>query len=162
MLFWKALRLRDVLSFQAVTHQVLSTLKGLTSVFGMETGVPLLPSPRNLNAFLFTAFQNSIQFKEMILIGSRPRPISTGQLHTLLYFHIQPIYLVVFQWPYFFRMTNLILRGASCLDAFSTYPFQTWLPGYALGRTTDAPEVRPFRSSRTRNSSSQISYAHDG
>ena len=27
---------------------------------------------------------------------------------------------------------------------------------------TDAPAVRPFRSSRTKNSSSQISYAHDG
>lgn len=59
------------------------------------------------------------------LVRSRPRPISTGQLHTLLHFHLQPIYLVVFQRPYFFRMRYLILRGASCLDAFSTYPFQT-------------------------------------
>ena len=30
-----------------------------------------------------------------------------------------------------------------------------------LGRTTGAPEVRPLRSSRTRNSSHQISCAHD-
>ena len=32
---------------------------------------------------------------------SNPRPISTGQLHTLLYFHTQPIYLVVFKGSYF-------------------------------------------------------------
>ena len=30
------------------------------------------------------------------------------------------------------------------------------------GFPTDTPAVRPFRSSRTKNSSSQISYAHDG
>ena len=30
---------------------------------------------------------------------------------------------------YFFRMGYLILRGASRLDAFSVYPFPTWLPG---------------------------------
>ncbi len=59
-------------------------------------------------------------------------------------------------------MGYLILRGASRLDAFSVYPFQTWLLGYALGRTTDAPEVRPSRSSRTKDSSSQISYARAG
>lgn len=71
--------------------------------------------------------QNNIKEKSFqnVLMGSRPRPISTGQLHTLLHFHLQPIYLVVFQRPYFFRMRYLILRGASCLDAFSTYPFQT-------------------------------------
>ena len=55
----------------------------------------------------------------------------------------------------------LILRCASRLDAFSVYHIRTWLPGYALGRTTDAPAVRPTRSSRTKVSSSQISYAHD-
>jgi len=32
-------------------------------------------------------------------LGSRPRSISTGQLHMLPYFHIQPIYLVVYQGP---------------------------------------------------------------
>ena len=29
-----------------------------------------------------------------------PRPISNGQLHTLLYFHLRPIYLVVFKGSY--------------------------------------------------------------
>ena len=77
----------------------------------------------------YSVFSHSKQHKGKecfkSLVRSRPRPISTGQLHTLLHFHLQPIYLVVFQRPYFFRMRYLILRGASCLDAFSTYPFQT-------------------------------------
>ena len=92
-----------------------------------------------------------------------PRPISNSQLHALLHFHLCPIYLVVFKGSYFFyRMGYLILRGASRLDAFSVYPFPTWLLGHALGRTTDTPEVSPSRSSRTKDSSSQISYAHAG
>ena len=56
----------------------------------------------------------------------------------------------------------LILRGASRLDAFSVYPFPTWLPGREPGGSTGTPEVRPSRSSRTKDSSSQISYAHAG
>ncbi len=91
-----------------------------------------------------------------------PRPISDSQLHTSLYFHLCPIYLVVFKGSYYLRMGYLILRGASRLDAFSVYPFPTWLLGHALGRTTDTPEVSPSRSSRTKDSSSQISYAHAG
>ena len=159
-------RLRGDLSSRAVTSQVLSTLEGLTSVFGMDTGVPLSLSPRKSYALRnLSVTQNNILLSNLKLsysLGSRPRPISTGQRNTLLYLHLRPIYPVVFRWPYFFRMTNLILRGASCLDAFSTYPFQTWLLSYAPGGTTDAPAVCPLRSSRTRNSSSQISYAHDG
>ena len=85
---------------------------------------------RCYSVFLYQilVIQNNIKIRvhfKNVLMGSRPRPISTGQLHTLLHFHLQPIYLVVFQRPYFFRMRYLILRGASCLDAFSTYPFQT-------------------------------------
>ena len=60
------------------------------------------------------------------------------------------------------RMGYLILRGASRLDAFSVYPFRTWLPGHGFGKPTGPPAVRPSRSSRTKDSSSQISYAHAG
>ena len=59
-------------------------------------------------------------------------------------------------------MGNLILRGASRLDAFSVYPVHTQLPSDALGRTTGTPAVCPSRSSRTKDSSSQISCARDG
>ena len=93
---------------------------------------------------------------------SSPRPISNSQLRTLLPFHPCPIYLVVFKGSYFFRMRDLILRGASRLDAFSVYPFQTWLLCRAPGGATDTPVVRPSRSSRTKDSSSQISYARAG
>ena len=95
-------------------------------------------------------------------LRSNPRPISNSQLHTLLHFHLCPIYLVVFKGSYFFRMGYLILRGASRLDAFSVYPFRTWLPCHAAGTATGTPAVRPSRSSRTKDSSSQISYAHAG
>ena len=54
------------------------------------------------------------------------------------------------------------LRWVSRLDAFSVYPVRTSLPCYAVGTTTVAPEVRPFRSSRTRNRAFHDSYAHDG
>ena len=91
-----------------------------------------------------------------------PRPISNSQLHTLLHFHLCPIYLVVFKGSYFFRMGYLILRGASRLDAFSVYPRQTWLPGHELSSSTGTPAVRPSRSSRTKDSSSQISSACAG
>ena len=91
-----------------------------------------------------------------------PRPISIGQLNALRHLHLQPIYLVVFKGSYFLRMGYLILRGASHLDAFSVYPCRTWLPGRALDNATGPPAVRPSRSSRTKDSSSQISYARAG
>jgi hypothetical protein len=56
---------------------------------------------------------------------SRPRGISTGLLHALPRFHIQPIDLVVYQDPYSLEgMGELIFRWASRLDAFSGYPIQ--------------------------------------
>ena len=73
-------------------------------------------------------------FLRLTASRSNPRPISNSQLHTLLHFHLCPIYLVVFKGSYFFyRMGYLILRGASRLDAFSVYPVPTWLLGHALG-----------------------------
>ena len=59
-------------------------------------------------------------------------------------------------------MGHFVLRWASRLDAFSVYPIRISLPCCAVGTTTVAPVMRPFRSSRTRNSSSHDSYAHDG
>ena len=91
-----------------------------------------------------------------------PRPISDSQLHMLPCFHLCPIYLVVFKGSYYLRMGYLILRGASRLDAFSVYPVPAWLLCYAPGGTTDQPAASPSRSSRTKDSSSQISYAHAG
>jgi len=96
------------------------------------------------------------------LSRSNPRTVSIGHLNVLLHLQLQPIYLIVSKGSYSFRMGNLILWSASRLDAFSVYQIQTWLLCYAIGMTTDAPVVRPSRSSRTKDSSTQISCAHDG
>ena len=89
--------------------------------------------------------------------------MSNSQLHVLPHFHLCPIYLVLFKGFYSFkRMGYLILGGTSRLDAFSVYSFRTWLPGDAIGMTAGTPVVRPARSSRTKASSPQISYARAG
>ena len=91
-----------------------------------------------------------------------PRPISTYQLSTLLHLHLKPIYLVVFKGSYYLTVGISHLEGGftlRCLQRLSlpdlaTLPWH-WLP-------TGTPVVRPSRSSRTKDSSSQISYAHAG
>ena len=55
---------------------------------------------------------------------------------------------------------NLVLEDASRLDAFSGYQFRAWLPSDASGETTGTPAARPSRSSRTKDSAPQVSYAH--
>ena len=59
-----------------------------------------------------------------------------------------------------FGLGDLILGRASRLYAFSGYHNRTSLPSRALDRTTGTQEVRPSRSSRTKDSPLQISYAH--
>ena len=82
-------------------------------------------------SFLCFAYQagisdNTLHFCFAKMLRSSPRAISTGQLHTLLHFHLRPINLVVFQDPYQLNAVgNLILKGASRLDAFSVYPVRT-------------------------------------
>src|ERR1700741_4708979 len=93
--------------------------------------------------------------------GQASRAISTGKLPTLLCVHIQPIKHVVFVCPSCpFGLGDLILRSASRLYAFSVYHNQTSLPSRAIGMTAGTQEVRPSRSSRTKDRPSQISYAH--
>ena len=131
-------------------------------MFGMGTGVSLSPSSPD-HIYVFMTFLFICKFHSRLYFWSSPRLISTHKLSTLLYLHPGPIYQVVCLESYpLFVAGNLILRGASCLDAFSTYPVQTWLLSCATGVTTDAPEVCPSRSSRTKDSSSQISCARDG
>ena len=117
-----------------------------------------------LNSKLKTSFH--FEFLLIYLssfLWSSPRPISDSQLHVLPHFHLCPIYLVLFKGFYsFIRMGYLILGGTSRLDAFSVYSFRTWLPGDAIGMTAGTPVVRPARSSRTKASSPQISYARAG
>src|SRR6266581_1282014 len=93
--------------------------------------------------------------------GQAERAISTGKLHVLPRFNLQPINLVVFQGPSLpLGLGDLILGRASRLYAFSGYHNRTSLPSRAFGKTTGTQEVRPSRSSRTKDSPPQISYAH--
>jgi hypothetical protein len=58
--------------------------------------------------------------------GQASRSISTGKLNTLLRLHTRPINVVVSNGPLgAFAQGDLVLRGASRLDAFSGYPFRT-------------------------------------
>ena len=118
-----------------------------------------MPNRRFGYGALKTAQQQILHF---FLFRSSPRPISTSPLKALLPLHFWPIYLIFFEGPYQINSVgDLILRLASRLDAFSAYPVRTWLSSRASGETTGAPAVRPSRSSRTRDRSSQISYARD-
>ena len=87
--------------------------------------------------------------------------VRTGRLRRSRAVHFRPIDLVVFQEPTRNKSAgNLVLEGASRLDAFSAYPVPTWLPGDAPSGTAGTPEVGPPQSSRTRGDSPQVSYAH--
>ena len=93
---------------------------------------------------------------------SSPRPISNSQLHTLLYFHLCPIYLVLFKGSYNLTIGKSHLEGGftlRCLQRLSLPDLAT-LP--CRWSATDTPVVRPSRSSRTKDSSSQISSARAG
>ena len=91
----------NVISSRAVSSQVLSALKGLTSVFGMRTGgTPSPLSPVSLNVpshthnciVSFSSFNFKLSGPQQILrLANKPRPISIGQLNALQHLHTRPI-----------------------------------------------------------------------
>ena len=88
-----------------------------------------------------------------------PRPISTGQLNGLPHLHFRPINVVISPRALpGYPVSEIILKRASHLDAFSAYPTRRSQISHALGRTTDARELRSSRSSRTRDNLSQFTY----
>ena len=89
--------LGNVLLSHTVTHAVPSALKGLTSVFGMGTGVSPSPwLPRNLNSnfgFRNSNFEILKNMDEGTLenkfnYGQADRPISISMLSALRHLHI--------------------------------------------------------------------------
>jgi hypothetical protein len=96
-----------VLLSHAASRAVPSALRGLTSVFGMGTGVTLSTKPpENLKEQKLKGFENRIvklkaePCKHLLLVskfyGQAEGLISTGQLNVLLRFHTQPINVVVY------------------------------------------------------------------
>jgi hypothetical protein len=58
-------------------------------------------------------------------ITAKRSAVSTGKLSGLPHVHNRPIDLVVYQEPSSLRTGDLVLRGASRLDALSVYPGRT-------------------------------------
>ena len=148
----------DLLS-RAVSSQVPSALRGLTSVFGMGTGGSLSPSsPENLRLRAFKTAQylhnQSLPDQAIDLLVSASSHIAALSPPTY--------HLIVSEGSLALLRGILFSRWASRLDAFSVYPLRISLPSYAVGTTTVAPGMCPLRSSRTRSSSSHDSHAHDG
>ena len=93
----------------------------------------LVPYPQNrtLNSDLSRSSRPFQVLSAPSVLWLSPRPISIHQLHALLHFHLKPIYLILSKGSYL--LGYLILRGASRLDAFSVYPFRTWLLCHGSG-----------------------------
>ena len=147
-------------SSQAEPHPVIHVI----TLFCLKI---YIPSKLHTEFLLLLSFHPFLGINFLLPIHSitfwlSPRPISNSQLHVLPHFHLCPIYLVVFKGSYYLRMGYLILRGASRLDAFSVYPVPAWLLCHEPDGSTDTPVASPPRSSRTKGSSSQISYARAG
>ena len=162
----------DVLRSQEPALSVSSALEVLTVVFGMGTRVSPPPSSPDLRGLhrqsqlschrpctletryllCFASYSPTTQVKPSTdSYPSAPR-ITTLPRRTDLPCLLQGVLLHC--W-----MGYVILGEASRLDAFSAYPFPTWLPSGALGRTTGTPAVGSSRSSRTKDESSHVSYA---
>lgn len=97
-----------VLLSQGRSSQVPSALEGLTSVFGMGTGVtpPLWPPKSVVNYERRSGRTGSAASRglhsehERLCTNPSPRPISTGQLNALLHVHFRPINVVFCHGPY--------------------------------------------------------------
>ena len=169
----------NVLLSRAVSSQVPSALKGLTSVFGMGTGGSLSPLSPEFFGLASAHPQNCTSSLHILLLhlaalscfplASSQFPLdqvldllvsSSSKRYRSSTDDLSPCRLQGVLLP--FGMGHFFSRWASRLDAFSVYPLRISLPCYAVGTTTVAPVMRPLRSSRTRSSSSHVSSAHDG
>ena len=145
--FWRPLsyHLTNPLNSIKMTYQIRHLLYTITAIFAR-----------------YLYLQNFIQISSKRTFWSSPRPISNSQLHMLPCFHLCPIYLVVFKGSYFLLEGISHLEGGftlRCLQRLSLPDLAT-LP--CRWSTADTPVVRPSRSSRTKDSSSQISSARAG
>ena len=137
---------------QSPIYKMTYQIRHLFYFFLMQKSIGLLP--------YFWYLQNFIQNSDFF--WSSPRSISNSQLHMLPCFHLCPIYLVLFKGSYSLMWGISHLEGGftlRCLQRLSLPDLAT-LP--CRWSTADTPVVRPSRSSRTKDSSSQISSARAG
>ena len=86
-----------------------------------------------------------LSFQDRFLpFWSSPRPISNSQLHTLLYFHLCPIYLILFQGSYSL-MTGISHLGGGlplrCIQRLSLPDLATLLCCWYNNRYTSGPSI---------------------
>ena len=114
----------DFLFSQQGNSQVSSALKSLTSVFGMGTGISSsLLSPENYSVLQHTQkYIDKYSFSQAkLILWLSPRSISTGQLHTSLYFHLQPINQVVFLESYYLTIWEILSQGGLHTQMLSAF-----------------------------------------
>ncbi len=173
--------------FRTLLNALSSPRGALTAVFGMGTGVPPPPMARTKRDGSRPGGKTFLRFHgnrglswslERFLASARGAPLSGGRpggrrpdltayqkryAERLAALARPPCQAGVLPAAFRdLRPGRLISGGAWRLDAFSAYPFATWLPGGADGSTTGTPEVARPRSSRTRGRSRQPSYARGG
>ena len=72
-------------------------------IFILNLYIKDIPSKQHTRIFL-----HLLHFS---LLWLKPRPISNSQLHTLPYFHLCPIYLVVFKGSYYLSVWEILSLG---------------------------------------------------
>ena len=102
----------NVLLSQAVSRQVSSALRSLTSVFGMGTGVSSSLSSPHQACFAHSKLNNlCVSPFPSLKPWSSLRPISTFQLNALLRLHPRPIYVIVSHGSYHLWRRSLLVGG---------------------------------------------------
>ena len=145
---------------RVVSNQVSSADCVLTVVFGMGTGVShnrittgnLSPAPSKLNICILSS--KSPLVKPSVYYYQSAQHVAMLPPLTYLPRSLQGTLLLSFGKSYL--EGGFTLR---CLQRLSVPNLATQLCCWSA---TGAPEVRPSRSSRTKDSSSQISCAHNG
>ena len=102
----------NVLLSRAVSRQVSSALRSLTSVFGMGTGVSSSLSSPHQACFAHSKLNNlCVSPFPSLKPWSSLRPISTFQLNALLHLHPRPIYVIVSHGSYHLWRRSLLVGG---------------------------------------------------
>ena len=104
---------------RSLSKSSFAQLRSLTEHCSLKPSSSKGPAPRKPNK------ESSVTIQGLCLHSScrsSPRAISTGQLHTLLRFHLLPIKQVVFLCPYSMKDERSHLRGCftlRCLQRLS-------------------------------------------
>ena len=135
-----------------LSHQA-SQIEGAQTKFGKSLFAPstrfretkLLSRASPHNSRFFLSVGKLIQTSYLTFRKSRlsPRPISIGQLRTLLHFHLRPIYLIVSKGSYSYDGKSHLEGGFTlrCLQRLSRPDLATRLCTWQYNRYTSGPSI---------------------